>query len=153
MLTRDDEIRFWAYVRKTDTCWLWQGGRTGAGYGHFAPRRGFQRLAHRLAYTLARGAIPAGQFVLHTCDTPACVRPEHLFLGTQADNMLDKTRKNRQARGEHNGNAKLTWAQVRAMRAELAAGATPTQMARTYRVHRDLVYMIRSGKLWKEEEN
>jgi hypothetical protein len=152
-MLREDEIKFWSYVRKTDTCWLWAGGTTGMGYGFFAPRRSFQRAAHRLSYELAYGEIPASKFVCHTCDVPLCVRPTHLFLGTQADNMADKVAKGRQASGECNGNSKLTWAEVRAIRAALHDGVTPTTLASRYAVHRDLIYLIRRNRIWVEKEN
>lgn len=92
------EKRFWAKVNKTDGCWLWTGSTRWFGHGalHVNGRR---TLTHRYSWTLANGPIPDGQSVLHRCDTPACVRPDHLFLGTQTDNVADMVQKNRQARG------------------------------------------------------
>ena len=87
-------VRFWAKVQKTDGCWLWTGGLKVAGYGGFyTDRRGRSVLAHRVAWELTNGPIPEGLDCLHTCDTPSCVRPDHLFLGTHADNMQDAARK------------------------------------------------------------
>lgn len=94
------ESRFWAKVRKEpgDGCWLWLGSLV-RGYGDFwpeaqrkAPRRA---KAHRFSWILANGPIPDGLQVCHHCDTPACVRPDHLFLGTVSDNLKDCVAKGR----------------------------------------------------------
>jgi hypothetical protein len=131
--------RFWAKVAKTETCWLWTGVSTPRRYGLLWQTKQ-PILVHRFSYELHYGPIPDGLWVLHTCDTPACVRPEHLFLGTNSDNMLDAAAKGRmgaqrdplgfsqrlqaslrlhpqrRARGERNHTAKLTEAQVREIR-------------------------------------
>lgn len=101
------EERFWQFVHKTDTCWLWTGTRDGHGYGFLWVRRRHVR-ATRLSYALHHGSIPEGLSVCHHCDTPPCVRPDHLFAGTPKDNMDDRQRKGRQAKGERYGNTKLT---------------------------------------------
>ncbi len=92
--------RFWAKVRKTHGCWLWTASILGGtGYGAFGMQRADGRAqpqyAHRVAWALTHGPIPHGQWVLHHCDTPLCVRPDHLFLGTQKHNMEDAARKGR----------------------------------------------------------
>lgn len=91
--------RFWSKVNKTSNCWLWTGVTRGMGYGMVALRRvdGKQprEMAHRLSWQLANGPIPDGLLVLHRCDVPACVNPEHLFLGTTKDNAQDALRKGR----------------------------------------------------------
>jgi len=76
------------------------------GYGQIRDEQGSYATAHRISWRLHNGDIPAGMCVLHKCDNPRCVRPEHLFLGTQADNIADKVRKGRQARGERHGMAR-----------------------------------------------
>ena len=84
------EQRFWPKVQKSDGCWLWiAGGDSETGYGRIrAGGRGTtQLLAHRAAWELTNGPVPDGLWVLHHCDTPRCVRPDHLFLGDHADNM------------------------------------------------------------------
>ena len=96
-------------------CWLWRGSRDGLGYGHFSEGR-----AHRVSWLLFKGPIPDGMKVLHKCDVRNCVNPEHVFLGTQADNIQDMLKKGRQRTvpkfGEDNPMSKLTAAQVREMR-------------------------------------
>jgi hypothetical protein len=88
------EERFWKKVEKTSTCWNWIGGKKGGGYGEFGLNYKMVG-AHKFSYELHKGKISNGKFVLHTCDNPGCVNPEHLFLGTQTDNMSDCVRKNR----------------------------------------------------------
>lgn len=97
------EERFWARVRKTESCWVWKGATCGpSGYGRIARgRRGeFHKknsaLVHRLSWELHNGPIPEGLLVLHRCDNPPCIRPDHLFLGTAKDNSDDKCAKGRQ---------------------------------------------------------
>src|SRR5262245_18802560 len=82
--------RFWRHVRKTDRCWEWTGTRNHGGYGVFGYSKGISRTAHRVAWMLTHGPIPdETPCVLHRCDNPRCVRPEHLFLGTLKDNTQD----------------------------------------------------------------
>jgi hypothetical protein len=90
------EERFWKKVNKTEDCWLWLGHLQR--YGRFKPqgiRNSPQVLAHRYSYELHFGPIPIGMNVLHKCDNPACVNPDHLFLGTQKDNVIDMMNKGR----------------------------------------------------------
>src|SRR5687767_9041671 len=93
--------------RHDSGCWIWTGARINSGYGRIVVN-GKQTSTHRYSYTLYNGPIPEGLCVCHTCDTPACVNPAHLFVGTFRDNKLDSVHKGRHAKGETNGNAKLT---------------------------------------------
>lgn len=88
--------RFWAKVKKSDACWEWQGGRLPHGYGRIVISRkeGAVR-AHRFSWELHFGPIPDGMVICHRCDNPPCVRPDHLFVGTQSDNMRDCVNKGR----------------------------------------------------------
>lgn len=96
--------RFISKIQVTDTCWLWSAGLLRNGYGQFAISHREGVLAHRFAYQCAYGPIPAGMCVLHRCDVRRCVRPDHLFLGTKAENNTDRSRKGRNASGEKNGS-------------------------------------------------
>lgn len=111
--------RFWSKVQKSDGCWFWLAGKHRSGYGWFSLRRGRSDFAHRVAYTLTRGEIPSGLCVLHACDVRACVRPDHLFVGTKRDNNMDMTEKGRNGScpGERHPRAKLNVETVRAIRA------------------------------------
>lgn len=90
------ENRFWAKVQKTESCWLWTGAIRDKGYGAFGVSRATIESAHRVSWILTHGPIPNGLWVLHNCpdgDNPACVNPEHLWLGTAMDNNQDMSRK------------------------------------------------------------
>ncbi|WP_309084135.1 HNH endonuclease signature motif containing protein [Chelativorans sp.] len=102
------------------TCWQWTGTKHGKGYGHFSSGQGSARVvdkAHRVAFRLYCDHEPGNLLVCHTCDNPACVNPDHLFLATNTVNLLDRQKKERQARGEMAGRARLRADEVRAMRA------------------------------------
>lgn len=112
------EERFWTKVRKNDgdQCWEWLAGRDKDGYGMFSigPRAiARSHGAHRVSWMLEFGMPPSKFQVLHTCDNPPCVRPDHLFLGTNADNIRDMVAKGRQALGDKNGKRthpeKIQW--------------------------------------------
>jgi hypothetical protein len=92
--------RAWAKIAKGEGCWEWQGSRNRDGYGQLATRSREQRwhLAHRVVWEDLHGPIQAGMEVCHRCDNPPCCRPDHLFLGTHADNMADMAAKARTAR-------------------------------------------------------
>jgi len=85
---------FWARVNKTDSCWLWMGAKTGAGYASIW-WRGERWRGHRLAWVLSGKVDPGKHYLCHKCDVPHCVNPAHLFMGTQSDNMQDCLRKGR----------------------------------------------------------
>lgn len=124
--------RFWRYVSKstdTDGCWLWTGSRTPPGYGLFRREDSIRCYAHRYAYQLLVGPIADGLAVLHHCDTPPCVRPDHLFLGTQTDNMRDAVSKGRQAHNGRTGRSRLTVGQVREIKEALAVTPRPPHLA------------------------
>src|SRR5690349_3504200 len=86
--------RFWSIVDKSKDCWEWKNSLNQSGYGVFY-QNSVGYFAHRVSYFLMNGEIPIGLLVCHKCDNPKCVNPEHLFLGTSKDNMLDKVLKGR----------------------------------------------------------
>jgi HNH endonuclease len=161
--TRPIAERFWEKVNKTETCWLWTKSLAGGGYGTFLTiTDGVKRTqpAHRVAWQLENGPIPDGMFLLHRCDTKRCVRPSHLFLGTQADNIKDMISKDRHAsgkkwwltllpRGTAHPNAKLTNTQVRTIRKLSARGFAQTSIAARYKVSAPTIARILSRKTWK----
>lgn len=94
------EERFWLRVMKTDTCWIWNGWSGNKNYGRMSiydkgKMKNIPTLAHRVSWELHNGKIPHGIHVLHKCDNPPCVNPDHLFLGTHKDNMMDMSKKGR----------------------------------------------------------
>ena len=87
-------LRFMRHINLTDTCWLWAGGRDVRGRGRVSVN-GKLKLASRVAYEIFNGTIPSGMNVCHTCDNHLCVNPDHLFIGSQFDNIADRENKNR----------------------------------------------------------
>ncbi len=155
------KYRFWSKVKKLTSgggargpCWEWQGNiHPNTGYGTIRAR-GKTAWAHRVAWELTRGTIPEGKMVLHECDNRCCVRPSHLFLGTHADNMADMDQKGRRAtgaqlasRGVLNGNAKLTQADVEAIRKN-PGGLSSQELSQKYGVHRSQIWRIQRAKVW-----
>lgn len=131
---------------RSSGCWEWTAYRKPDGYGRFN-FNGRMCLAHRAAWLLLKGPIPDKLLVLHSCDNRRCVNPDHLFLGTQKDNMDDMLRKDRGVfvRGERIGTAKLTAEAVREIRTSPKTGG---QLAREYGLSKTAVNNVRAGKTW-----
>lgn len=149
--------RFWSKVEKQpgDGCWLWTGARMSRNrYGHISVggRAGGMVGAHRVSWELHFGPIPDGLEVLHSCDNPPCVRPAHLFLGTQATNIVDMDTKGRGHRvrlvGEQHGMAKLTRAQAMEIRRLHARGHQISAIAKQFGVTWTTIKGIVIGRLW-----
>jgi hypothetical protein len=149
--------RFDSYFTKGDGCWVWHGPRHDFGYGQICRGR-TPFYAHREAYERAFGPIPPGLEVLHSCDNPPCVRPDHLFIGTQAENMADCKRKGRNRGGSLGGErayqARLTPEQVDKIRLSIRLiGETQNQhharLARWYGVHRKTIYDVIARRSWR----
>jgi len=131
-------------------CWEWTGGRLAKGYGVLHRNKRLV-LAHRRAYTLAVGPIPAGKMILHSCDNPPCVNPAHLRPGTVRDNARDAVERGRltppTSVGSANAAAKLTEVQVRNIRRLYSKGAGG-RLADQFGVSRSTVCRIAKGKAW-----
>lgn len=154
-LTASDKRRFFKKIRWAggkDECWLWRARkRLGDDYGEFH-LHGETARAHRVAYEIWNGPIPDGLFVMHKCDTPACVNPDHLVLGTNADNMADAVRKGRlDNRGERNGQANLSEFAVILIREMDKLRPKPSQavIARFFGVSQKQVSRIVLRQRWK----
>lgn len=147
--------RFWARVDQSGDCWVWTRARSAAGYGQMSVD-GRVEYAHRIAWRLTEGLIPPGFHVLHRCDNPPCVRPVHLFLGTNNDNVADMVQKRRNrvphpsAGGSSNHQAKLDLDTVEVIRRLYAAGdATEEKLAARFAVHQTTIGRIVRGVTWK----
>jgi hypothetical protein len=161
--------RFWRKVQKTDECWLWTAAGSSKGYGRItvgigepgrladlSPAKWRLVGAHRVSWEIAHGAIPDGLWVLHRCDNPRCVRPDHFFLGTVEDNTRDALRKGRLRAaggigviGEQHGKAKLKDADVPLIIAAYEQGGTITELANRLGMTRQAVASLLRGKTWR----
>lgn len=153
-MNETDKHIFWDNVEKKshDNCWKWNGRLTRKGYGTITIRGEFWQI-HRLAWTIVRGTIPNDLCVLHHCDNPGCCNPNHLFLGTPADNSQDMVNKKRQMYGEKNGRSKLTENDVLEIRKAWANKQVNRETTYTlgdkYEVSRTLIYQIVHRKIWR----
>lgn len=154
---------------KTSSCWLYAGGKDKDGYGVVRIRGGSASArrpalkAHRVAYELAYGPIPAGLHIRHACHVRHCINPAHLSVGTNADNVGDMMRAGRQskgaakaaamagvtARGEAHSFAKLTAADVRRLRERRAKGATYYELGREFGIAYQTAFRVAKGQSWK----
>lgn len=145
------ETRFWKKVDRSggpDACWLWTAATNPNGYGVvlvFGRNRG----VHRVAWQMSTGRSPRGLVIRHACDTPLCVNPAHLLAGTQADNIADKARRNRQAQGDTSGRSKLTGANVLVIRERFSAGEYAVDLAAEYGVNASTILRAIRGHDWK----
>lgn len=151
--------RFWKNVDKSGDCWTWTGATSGNGYGAIR-YQGRQIGAHRAAWILTNGDIPAGMVVLHACDNPLCVRIDHLSLGSVAENSQDMVRKGRAprvgpkspAQGERNAAAVLTETDVRTIRQEHMTGKATKVLAQQFKVSVETIRHIVTRLTWKHVE-
>lgn len=146
-MRRKAVARFWFHVRKSESCWHWCGPVYGNnGYGRFMYDNRIIP-AHRFSWLLHKGCA-ADLDVLHSCDNPLCVNPAHLSTGTHADNMRDRNRKGRQAKGEQNGRAKVDAATVLLIRYRLARGESAVNISRDVGLDASSVIRIGQRKTW-----
>lgn len=150
--TRDPRERFWEKVNKDGPtlrpelgpCWIWSASLRKDGYGqvHF---RGQARAAHKVAWILERFELGRGECVCHACDNPACVRPDHLFVGTHEDNVRDKVAKGRHPTGSNCWQAKLSDEDVGAIRAAVLGGQSQKLVAAQFGINQGYVSKLVSN--------
>lgn len=148
-----DEV-FWNRVTKTPGCWIWTGYIGKGGYG-FLTVDSKSYTAHRYSWQLYNGPIPFGFCILHSCDNPPCVNPDHLFLGTHQDNSTDMMEKGRNYRqgmhrpGGRRSGHKLIKPWVEVVKFGLRHGESGASLGRRFGVSRQMINLIKLGKNWK----
>lgn len=131
-------------------CWDWKGAKTSNGYVRMDYARKEPRISvHKYSWMIHNGDVPEGMLVLHRCDNRRCSNPDHLFLGTQADNMSDMKSKCRSASGERNVNAKFDKKKIKEIRKLLEMGVRVSRISKDFNVHITSIYRIKHGKTWK----
>ncbi len=158
-LSRPLDVRFWENVSVSDGCWEWTGKRKSGvsnNYGRFFigmnptdRNKTVEMFAHRFSWEMHNGAIPDGLYVLHRCDNPPCVRPNHLFLGTLRDNTRDSVNKGRWPIGEHHHHHRLTETDVLSIRREFEAGVSASELARRHNIGRTTAGHIIRRESWR----
>lgn len=139
--------RFWDKVTPIESgCWEWTGSRKPTGYGLFR-MDGATKRVHRLSAQDSKGNVPDALHVLHTCDNPSCVYPNHLYFGTHQENMKDMVQRGRGAKGERNGLSKLTKHDVLEIRRLYPAVSAPV-LAKRFGVHHSTIYSVSKRKWW-----
>lgn len=150
--------RFWSKIKfgNADECWEWQRALTKAGYGMFGLGRTVDGLmyAHRYVFTRVVDDFDNTLQVLHKCDNPACCNPNHLFAGTQKDNMRDCKNKGRASKpphhfGSNHNKAKLNEDDISKILISVANGEHVKDVAKSYGITRQMIWLIRKGKNWK----
>jgi len=154
--TRDLKERIVRNMHQDHTrgCWNWTGGLSRTGYALMSDAEHGDQRAARVAYRAFHGAIPRGFYVLHACDNRACVNPDHLYVGTQQDNMNDAVARGHRNRpvGDHSPTAKLTRTKVSAIRQRHLEGERAVLLALEYQVDRSTIHAVVSGRTWVPHE-
>lgn len=142
------------YVIAKNDCWIWTGYRDKNGYGSVSNGRGKSGIrAHRFSYELFKGEISQGLYVLHKCDNPSCVNPDHLFLGTPKENYEDSKNKGRNTRGEKQKKSKIKDVDVIEIRKLYSTGEkTFADISKMYGISRTTAHRIVKKMIWKHIE-
>lgn len=139
--------RFWSWVDKTQSCWIWKGAADEHGYGRFRIGKKLM-LAHRYAWEILVGPVPDGKELCHNCpngDNASCVNPAHLFIATHAENMTDAVNKCRVATEFQLPQCRLSNIQVKEIRSQFKAGVTPKEVAKLFGISGDYARELRRG--------
>lgn len=142
-MRKDLQERFWQKVNKTDSCWLWTGAKLKTGYGSIRIKKKAER-AHRIAYQLAVGEIPAGGLILHSCDNKLCVNPSHLKVGDRKENTCEAIERGLHPVGERSKKAKLSNLDVSLIRAGLKEGISGISLAKKFGVCQATISAIKN---------
>ncbi len=158
-MKKTKEERFFNFVKQLSSgCWEWQGAKHKDGYGFFTIKNKCQILAHRASFLMFNGEIPKGKCVCHTCDKPACVNPNHLWIGSHSDNMRDMKRKGRAGgiakhplRGIYHSNAHYSIKDIKEIRQLYLNGKTTGEIAKQFQTTYKYIWKIVTRKVWKEK--
>lgn len=150
IIANEVTLAFMSKVKKTDTCWIWQGAKYNSGYGRVYSK--IANLAHRLSYYIFHGELSNNLIVMHSCDVRLCVNPAHLSQGTHKDNTQDMIKKGRKfpQLGSTNPASKLTVKDIREIRFKHFEGAIQTHLAKEYGVSPSLINLIVKYKNWRQ---
>jgi hypothetical protein len=152
------ERLFSRIIKQDDECWIWTGSKAESGHGHINVGKNKMMKTHRLSWIFLRGPIPDGLCVLHHCDVPACINPDHLYVGTVQNNVDDMWARGRQPKDynhppqdcENNPNALLSNKQVAEIKRMLLDGKRQVDVARMFGVSRFVIWSISKGRTWKD---
>jgi len=146
-LTPERIERFWRSVEKSDGCWNWKGRKNPKGYGWFICSNGKNKKAsyraHRISYTLVKGPILPGEFILHSCDNKACCNPDHLRVGTNVDNIRDRLERNRIC-----GTAKINMEIANEIRKRVFKGESKGSLSREFGISTRNIRSICKFEIW-----
>lgn len=137
-----DKCRFMAYVEKSDDCWIWKGGINRRGYGKFSFLEKKSAIASRVSYELFKGPIEKEKYVCHLCDIPLCVNPDHLWIGSHVENMLDMIEKERQ-------HSKLLPMDIIKIRKLWEQGSSNAKLCEMFNITSGTVSSIIHRRIWK----
>ncbi len=140
---------FYKNAKFNNDCLEWQKYTNRHGYGYVA-LNGKNWSIHRLSYYFTYGEIPKGKWILHKCDNRKCIKPEHLYLGDNKQNVKDRMMRGRSAKGENNGQSKLTETQVRSIKRLLSKKWTQCSIAERFGVHQSTIFSIKHNEYWKD---
>jgi hypothetical protein len=149
-ISKMSQERFFQKIKKTEACWIWTGRKNWKGYGEVKCNNKSYK-SHRLSWIIHFGCIPEKMCILHKCDNPCCVNPNHLFLGTHQDNMIDMFQKGRgnRAFGTRVTPSKLNEEKVRSLRNDFYSGMKRDDILMKYSISKRAMYLVAKRITWK----